>query len=85
MEEQELLQRARGGDQAAFGLLMEQYERQVYRQALGLVGHPEDAADVTQEVFLKVWRGLPAFQGGSSFSTWLYRLTGNAAIYLLRR
>ena len=38
MEEQELLQRARGGDQAAFGLLMEQYERQVYRQALGLVG-----------------------------------------------
>ena len=54
MEEQELLQRARGGDQAAFGLLMEQYERQVYRQALGLVGHPEDAADVTQEVFLKV-------------------------------
>ena len=85
MEEQELLQRARGGDQAAFGLLMEQYERQVYRQALGLVGHPEDAADVTQEVFLKVWRGLPAFQGGSSFSTWLYRLTGNAAIDLLRR
>lgn len=85
MEEQELLQRARGGDQAAFGLLMEQYERQVYRQALGLVGHPEDAADVTQEVFLKVWRGLPAFQGGSSFSTWLYRLTGNAAIDQLRR
>ena len=85
MEEQELLQRARGGDQAAFGLLMEQYERQVYRQTLGLVGHPEDAADVTQEVFLKVWRGLPAFQGGSSFSTWLYRLTGNAAIDLLRR
>ena len=85
MEEQELLQRARGGDQAAFGLLMEQYERQVYRQALGLVGHPEDAADVTQEVFLKVWRGLPAFQGVSSFSTSLDRLTGNAAIDLLPR
>ena len=84
-EEQALVERARGGDQAAFGLLMERYERQVYRQALGLVGHPEDAADVTQEVFLKVWKGLPAFQGDSALSTWLYRLTGNAAIDLIRR
>lgn len=85
MEEQELLQQAKSGDQAAFGRLVERYEKQVYRQALGLLGHPEDAADVTQEVFFKAWRGLPAFQGGSSFSTWLYRLTGNAAIDLLRR
>ena len=44
MEEQELLQRARGGDQAAFGLLMEQYERQVYRQALGLVDGGDNGA-----------------------------------------
>lgn len=85
MDEQTLLARAKAGDQAAFGQLMERYEKQVYRQALGLLGHPEDAADVTQEVFFKAWRALPAFQGGSSLSTWLYRLTGNAAIDLMRR
>ena len=85
MDEQTLLALAKCGDQAAFGQLMERYEKQVYRQALGLVGHPEDAADVTQEVFFKAWRGLPSFHGDSSFSTWLYRLTGNAAIDFLRR
>lgn len=85
MEEETLLQLAKCGDQAAFGQLVERYEKQVYRQALGLLGHPEDAADVTQEVFFKAWRGLPAFQGDSSLSTWLYRLTGNAAIDFLRK
>lgn len=85
MDELELVRRAAAGDQGAFGLLVEQYEKPVYHQALRLLSHPEDAADVTQEVFLKAWRSLPAFQGESSFSTWLYRLTNNAAIDLLRR
>lgn len=85
MEEQQLIKLAQAGDQTAFGQLMTKYEKQVYHQALRLLSHPEDAADVTQEVFFKVWRALPSFQGDSSFSTWLYRLTDNAAIDLLRR
>lgn len=85
MEEKDLICRAKNGDQAAFGQLLERYEKPVYHQALRLVGRAEDAADVAQEVFFKAWRGLPAFQGDSSFSTWLYRLTGNAAIDFLRR
>ncbi len=85
MEEQQLIELARAGDQSAFAQLVDRYEKPVYHQALRLLNHPEDAADVTQEVFFKVWRALPSFQGDSSFSTWLYRLTGNAAIDLLRR
>ena len=85
MDEKKLISQAQQGDQAAFEGLVTRYEKQVYHQALRLLGHPEDAADVTQEVFLKVWRSLPAFQGDSSFATWLYRLTDNAAIDLLRR
>lgn len=85
MNERQLISLARSGDQAAFGELMGRYEKQVYHQALRLLSNPEDAADVTQEVFFKVWRSLPSFQGDSSLSTWLYRLTDNAAIDLLRR
>ena len=85
MDEAELIRLAASGDREAFSALMERYEQRVYHQALRLVGHPEDAADVTQEVFFKAWRGLPRFQGDSAFSTWLYKLTDNAAIDLLRR
>lgn len=80
-----LLRLARGGDRDAFSALVERYEKRVYHQALRLVGRPEDAADVAQEAFFKAWRGLPRFQGDSAFSTWLYKLTDNAAIDLLRR
>ena len=85
MEEAELIRLAASGGRDAFSALMERYEQRVYHQALRLVNHPEDAADVTQEVFFKAWRGLPRFQGDSAFSTWLYKLTDNAAIDLLRR
>lgn len=85
MDEEKLIEQARSGDQSAFELLVERYQKPVYHQALRLLSSPEDAADVTQEVFLKVWRNLPAFRGESGFSTWLYRLTDNAAIDLLRR
>ena len=85
MNERELVKWAKAGNEDAFAVLVERYEKRVYHQALRLLGNPEDAADVTQEVFYKVWRGLPQFQGDSAFSTWLYRLTDNAAIDLLRR
>ena len=85
MDEQKLIQLAQKGDQSAFEQLLDHYQKPVYHQALRLVGNPEDAADVTQEVFIKVWRNLPSFRGESGFATWLYRLTDNAAIDLLRR
>ncbi len=85
MDEQKLIALAQQGDQSAFEQLLTRYEKQVYHQALRLLANPEDAADVTQEVFLKVWRSLPSFHGESTFATWLYRLTDNSAIDLLRR
>ncbi len=85
MEETELLRRARAGDRDAFGALVELHQRRVYHHALRMVGNEEDAADVAQEVFLKVWRCLSRFREDSAFSTWLYKLTDNAALDLLRR
>jgi len=85
LDEQKLITLAQQGDQSAFEQLLERYEKPVYHQALRLTGNPEDAADVTQEVFIKVWRSLPSFRRESGFSTWLHRLTDNAAIDLIRR
>jgi RNA polymerase sigma-70 factor (ECF subfamily) len=85
LNEQESIARAAHGDRDAFAQLLERYQKQVYHHALRMVGGPEDAADLTQEVFLKVWQGLPAFQGECAFSTWLYRVTGNVCIDFLRR
>lgn len=85
MDEKELIRRASRGDQSAFETLVDRWQKPVYHQALRMLGSPEDAADVTQEVFLKLWRTLPSFRGESTLSTWLYRLTDNTAIDLLRR
>ena len=85
LDEQKLIALAQQGDQSAFEQLLDRYQKPVYHQALRLVGNPEDAADVTQEVFLKVWKHLPSFRGESSFATWLYKLTDNTALDLIRR
>ena len=82
--EQDILRRAQQGDSEAFRLLVEAYQTQVYRLALRMCGEAA-ADDVTQEAFLAAWRALPEFRGTCRFSTWLYRLTTNAAIDCLRR
>ena len=76
---------ADGEGQFAFEQLAVAYEGPVYRLALRMCGSAEDAREVAQDAFLAAWRGLPAFRGDSRFSSWLYRLTTNAAIDFLRR
>ncbi len=80
-----LVKRARSGDQRALKLLIERYQRKVYSVALGMVKDREEAMDVSQEAFVKVYKYLDHFKGDSSFYTWLYRITVNICIDVLRR
>lgn len=83
--EKVLLQRAKKGEMAAFESLVTAYERRVYSLALRTTGSEADAADITQEVFLRAYRSLDAFRGESGFSTWLYRITVNLCVDLARK
>ena len=76
---------AQKGDKAAFRFLVERHQRRAFAIAMGLVRDENDARELVQEAFLRVYRGLGAFQGGSSFFTWLYRIVTNLAIDLMRK
>jgi RNA polymerase sigma-70 factor, ECF subfamily len=75
----------KGGDHEAFEALFQRYFSTVSRQAIRLTGNREEAEEVVQEVFLTVYEKAKTFRGASAFSTWLYRVTANAALSRLRR
>ena len=78
------LARARQGDRAAFGALVRRYQRRVYATALHILTNHGDADDVTQETFVRAYRGMAGFDGRSDFFTWLYRITVNTALNYVR-
>jgi len=80
----EVIQRLRGGEEAAFEVLVQRYRQRVYRLAVRFMRNREEAEEVSQEVFLTVYRKLAQFEGKSSFSTWLYRVAVNASLMRLR-
>ena len=80
-----LVQRARSGDERAFRLLVERYQKKVYAVALAMVKDREEAMDVVQEAFVKVHRSLDSFKADATFYTWLYRITVNVCIDVIRR
>lgn len=83
-EERSLIERVRQGDKNAFEPLVTENQARVYSVALRIVGNEADALDVAQDTFLRAYSALDSFRGESRFSTWLYRMAGNAAIDLLR-
>ncbi|MGC9292309.1 MAG: sigma-70 family RNA polymerase sigma factor [Acidobacteriaceae bacterium] len=80
-----LVERVRQGDLDAFGQLMQQYDRKVFRIALHITQNREDAEDIVQETFLKAFTKLDQFQGNSKFYTWLVRIAVNESLMRLRK
>ena len=80
--EPQLVVRAQCGDQKAFAELMRSYQDRVFRLAVSILGKEfvPEAEDVTQEVFLKIYRSLQSFRGEAQFSSWIYRITFNHAV-----
>ncbi len=76
-EEKALIERCKRGDLAAFNDLVRKYEKQVYNFAYRLTGNYDDANDVAQDAFLRVFNAIGTFRGDASFSTWLFRITTN--------
>ena len=84
-EEMRLIQRVREGDADAFEPLMREHQSMVYNLALRLLKNETDAWDASQEAFLKAYTSIGDFRGESRFVGWLYRLTSNICIDMLRR
>jgi RNA polymerase sigma-70 factor (ECF subfamily) len=85
MVSRELLEACRRGDPEAFEELVERTHRQVYTLAYRLVGDRQEAEDVVQEAYLRVYRSLRGFRGDARFETWLYRIASNTAMTHLKR
>jgi RNA polymerase sigma-70 factor (ECF subfamily) len=84
-EDRVLIAKAQAGDVAAFRQLVERHQRRAFAIALALVRDENDARELVQDAFLRVYKGLNSFQGGSSFFTWLYRIITNLSIDLIRK
>ena len=76
----ELVERCKANDEAAWRSLVEATQRDVYALCLRILRDPDDAAEATQETYVKVWRGLGSFRGDAMFTTWLYRVAANTSI-----
>lgn len=84
-EDRALITKAQAGDRPAFRKLVERHQRRAFSIALHLVRDENDARELVQDAFLRVYKSLPTFQGGSSFFTWLYRIITNLSIDLIRK
>jgi RNA polymerase sigma-70 factor, ECF subfamily len=84
-DEEVLVRQAQTGNRPAFEELVRRYDREVLRLALNLVRGPEDARDLYQEIFLRVYRNLARFRFECSFYTWIYRIATNVCLDHLRR
>lgn len=80
-----IVQRVQGGDVAAFDRLILKYRERVYAVTYNMTSNREDAADLTQDAFIKAFQSINRFQGQSSFFTWLYRIAVNGTLSHLRK
>jgi RNA polymerase sigma-70 factor (ECF subfamily) len=85
MDETELIRAIQSGDQKAFRLLVEKYQRVVVNTCFGIVHNQTDAEDIGQDVFLEVFRSAVRFRGDAQLSTWLYRIATNRSLNFVRK
>ena len=85
VEDRDLIVKARRGDVEAYNLLVSRWEKRVFNYILRLVGHRDDALDLTQDVFLKAYQNLSKLEDLSRFAPWLYRIAHNESHSLLRK
>lgn len=83
--EQLLLDRAKAGDVTAFEELIDSYQKKVFNLALRIIGNYDDAADLAQETFVRIFKAISNFKEQSSFSTWVYRITTNVCLDEIRK
>lgn len=79
-DDAQLVAAGKKGDQDAFSLLVQRYQRRVFNLIFRMLQNYEEASEITQETFLAAWQGLPTFRGDARFSTWLYRIAYNCAL-----
>jgi RNA polymerase sigma-70 factor (ECF subfamily) len=84
-DDTQLVQASQHGDQDAFALLVQRYQRPVFNLALNMLQDYDDASESTQEAFLAAWQDLPGFRGEVRFPTWLYRITYHCCVRQLER
>lgn len=85
MQEEALIRRAQRQDADAFEQLLLAHQKSVYNLCFRMLGNEQDALDLSQETFLRVWKSIGQYQFDAAFSTWLYRITTNLCIDFLRR
>jgi RNA polymerase sigma-70 factor, ECF subfamily len=81
----QLVQASQQGDQEAFAVLVQRHQRHIFNLSWRMLQDDEDAGEITQEIFLAAWQGLPAFRGEARFSTWLYRIAYRCCLQQLER
>lgn len=85
MQEEAIIRRAQRQDADAFEQLLLAHQKSVYNLCFRMLGNEQDALDLSQETFLRVWKSIGQYQFDAAFSTWLYRITTNLCIDFLRR
>lgn len=85
MTDQELIEGLSGQDRTAINYLVNTYQKRVIKTAYYFIGNLEDAEDLSQDIFLEIIKSINSFRGNSSFSTWLYRISINRSINVIRR
>lgn len=84
MQESELIPKLKTGDRKAFRVLVDQYRARVFNTCLGFLHNRADAEDAAQDVFVQVYQSIDSFEGNSSLSTWIYRISVNTCLQRIR-